>query len=621
MDVQKTRSMTLLPNTDEYFMRMALAEAHKAAEQDEVPIGAVVVCKNQVIARTHNFTEHLIDFTAHAEMQAFTSATNFLGNKYLNDCTLYVTMEPCVMCAGAAFWTRIGKIVFGAYDERRGYQRLNENVLHPIKQLLFSFLIINFSLSIAFAQNPEVKRTWHWYFGEKNGIDFSSGVPATTTTPLSHEESNASISDTDGNLLFYTNGETIFNANHQPMLNGSGLLGCQSTYRGSIIIPKPGDCNIYYLFNNDCFERLAVSGLTYSEIDMSLDGGLGGVTSNKNIQLFTPNSEILGAVHHENKRDMWVVSVKNKTNDFYAYLVDINGVNTTPVITTIGNIGYIASNSPAENAIANLVFSHNGKKMAVSENFSELGFGATDSLCLYDFDNTAGIISNRVAFAPATDSVFVGIQFSPDSKKLYVNLTNFTDVIYQYDISSNDKATIEASKTFIYQNTLSINGFDMVYGADGKIYIGAYYGVSAPNDYLNVINNPNASGTACDYQTDVLQLNSKMNENLLGVSFVQSYFDSSATIDCSQTLETEENIESALDISVYPNPFTDKATVTLPFESDVQLELSDALGRKIFSENVTGSSYELNRKNLSNGIYFLKIENNNQQIIKKIIIQ
>jgi tRNA(adenine34) deaminase len=128
--------MTIIPNTDEYFMRMALAEAHKAAEQDEIPIGAVVVCKNQVIARTHNFTEHLTDFTAHAEMQAFTSATNFLGNKYLNDCTLYVTMEPCVMCAGAAFWTRIGKIVFGAYDERRGYQRLNENVLHPTTQVV-----------------------------------------------------------------------------------------------------------------------------------------------------------------------------------------------------------------------------------------------------------------------------------------------------------------------------------------------------------------------------------------------------------------------------------------------------------------------------------------------------
>ena len=128
--------MSILPNSDEHFMRMALAEAQKAFDDDEVPVGAVIVCQNQVIARTHNLTERLTDFTAHAEMQAFTSATDYLGNKYLDKCTLYVTLEPCVMCAGAAFWTRIGKIVYGASDERRGYQRLNETVLHPTTEVL-----------------------------------------------------------------------------------------------------------------------------------------------------------------------------------------------------------------------------------------------------------------------------------------------------------------------------------------------------------------------------------------------------------------------------------------------------------------------------------------------------
>lgn len=123
--------MTILPDSDEYFMRMALQEAQKAFDEDEVPVGAVVVCKGQIIARTHNLTERLTDFTAHAEMQAFTSATNFLSNKYLDECTLYVTLEPCVMCAGASFWTRIGKVVYGASDEKRGYARLDENVLHP----------------------------------------------------------------------------------------------------------------------------------------------------------------------------------------------------------------------------------------------------------------------------------------------------------------------------------------------------------------------------------------------------------------------------------------------------------------------------------------------------------
>lgn len=117
--------------SDEYFMREALKEAQKALDHDEVPVGAVVVWKNRIIARAHNFTETLNDPTAHAEMQAFTAATNAIGGKYLSDCVLYVTLEPCVMCAGAAYWTQLGKIVFGADDEKRGYTRIRENLLHP----------------------------------------------------------------------------------------------------------------------------------------------------------------------------------------------------------------------------------------------------------------------------------------------------------------------------------------------------------------------------------------------------------------------------------------------------------------------------------------------------------
>lgn len=116
---------------DKYFMKKALDEAFIALEKDEVPIGAIIVHKNKIIAKAHNLCEQLIDFTAHAEMQVFTSATNYLQNKYLNECTLYVTLEPCVMCAGAAFWTRIGKIVYGAKDEKRGYMQADEKILHP----------------------------------------------------------------------------------------------------------------------------------------------------------------------------------------------------------------------------------------------------------------------------------------------------------------------------------------------------------------------------------------------------------------------------------------------------------------------------------------------------------
>jgi len=117
--------------SDDYFMNEALKEARKAFQADEVPVGAVVVANNIIIARAHNYTERLNDVTAHAEMQAITSAANAIGGKYLNDCTLYVTLEPCLMCAGALHWTHITKIVYGASDEKRGYTQVGQNVLHP----------------------------------------------------------------------------------------------------------------------------------------------------------------------------------------------------------------------------------------------------------------------------------------------------------------------------------------------------------------------------------------------------------------------------------------------------------------------------------------------------------
>lgn len=121
----------LTVNTDEYYMKEALKEARKAFDQDEVPVGAIIVCNQQIIARAHNLTETLTDVTAHAEMQAIGAASGFLGGKYLKDCTLYVTLEPCVMCAGAASWAHLGKIVFGAYDAKKGYSLYSSSIIHP----------------------------------------------------------------------------------------------------------------------------------------------------------------------------------------------------------------------------------------------------------------------------------------------------------------------------------------------------------------------------------------------------------------------------------------------------------------------------------------------------------
>lgn len=131
---------------DQYFMKQALKEAEKAFDQDEVPVGAVIVCQNRVIARAHNLTETLTDVTAHAEMQAITAAANVLGGKYLTDCTLYVTLEPCIMCAGAIAWAQLGRLVYGAADEKRGFQKYSSDVLHPKTEVISGVLSNDCSL-------------------------------------------------------------------------------------------------------------------------------------------------------------------------------------------------------------------------------------------------------------------------------------------------------------------------------------------------------------------------------------------------------------------------------------------------------------------------------------------
>ena len=133
---------TMDTSTDERYMRLALQEAEQAAARDEVPVGALIVARERIVGRGHNLCEQLHDFTAHAEMQAFTAASESLGGKHLDQCTLYVTLEPCPMCAGAAFWTRIGRIVYGASDAKRGFSRWNDHagLLHPKTEVVSGVL-------------------------------------------------------------------------------------------------------------------------------------------------------------------------------------------------------------------------------------------------------------------------------------------------------------------------------------------------------------------------------------------------------------------------------------------------------------------------------------------------
>ena len=142
---------------DIFYMQQALQEARKAMSEGEIPIGAVVACRGDIIARGHNLTETLHDVTAHAEMQAITAASDNLGGKYLPECTLYVTVEPCVMCAGALGWAQIGRVVFGCADEKRGYQRFAPEALHPKTQVTAGIL------------EEECRRLMQEFFRERRG--------------------------------------------------------------------------------------------------------------------------------------------------------------------------------------------------------------------------------------------------------------------------------------------------------------------------------------------------------------------------------------------------------------------------------------------------------------------
>ena len=135
--------MELSIYSDEHYMKQAFMEAQHAYEEGEIPIGAVVVCENKIIARDHNRVERLSDATAHAEMLAITAAQNHLGSKYLNECTLFVTLEPCSMCAGGLFWTQIGRVVIGALDKERGFSRYNKDIIHPKTELKLGVMAID----------------------------------------------------------------------------------------------------------------------------------------------------------------------------------------------------------------------------------------------------------------------------------------------------------------------------------------------------------------------------------------------------------------------------------------------------------------------------------------------
>ncbi|WP_299335744.1 T9SS type B sorting domain-containing protein [uncultured Psychroserpens sp.] len=407
--------------------------------------------------------------------------------------------------------------------------------------LLLSFMLVS---SILFSQNEAA----NWYFGFNAGVTFNSGSPVTMLDgELNTTEGCATISNSAGQLLFYTDGITVWDKNHNIMPNGTGLLGDPSSTQSAIVVPKPGNIDIYYIFTVD--EQAGPNGLRYSELDLALNSGNGDITTNKNILLTTPTTEKISAVAHANGTDFWVVTHEFNNADFLAYEITAAGVNATPVVSTSGS-PHSGSN---QSTIGNLKFSPSGEKLALAKSFSP------NFVELFDFDANTGVISNPITISGVfynTSEGPYGIEFSSDSNVLYVSdIGSGPSRIHQFDISLGNQTDIINSDFVLFQGNGVLGSLQLA--IDEKIYVANY-----ATNFLDVIENPNTLGATTMYTDNGVDLMGRQCR--LGLPpFIQSFFNVGIQInDTCFGDETQFSVNSSEAIVSIDWDFGDMTTST-----------------------------------------------------------
>jgi gliding motility-associated-like protein len=375
------------------------------------------------------------------------------------------------------------------------------------------YLLISLALltsAIGFSQGE----TNIWYFGVAAGLDFNT-LPATALTDgkVNAHGGSSVVSDVNGNLLFYTQGMTVWDRNHDAMPNGTFLEGHASSTQNSIIIGKPGSNDIYYVFTNG--QHSDGLGLKYSEVDMTLNGGLGDVTSNKNIQLLDSTAEKLTATYHSNQNDVWVITHERNTANFYAYKVSALGIGS-PVVSTSGVIhDGIVPNSDV--LVGQMKASPDGSQIAVATSAIPAGGSSTDyTFELLDFDNFSGVVSNPLTISGSQYEYPYGVEFSPDGTVLYCSTTE-NNKVFQFNLQAGTPADIINSEVLVAESASSTGGLQI--GPDSRVYLGRYNSF-----YLGAFNNPNTVGTGCNYVDDGLSLGTKRSRRGLP-NFITSYFN------------------------------------------------------------------------------------------------
>lgn len=354
------------------------------------------------------------------------------------------------------------------------------------------------------------EKDW-WYFGFNAGLHFVGGTPiAMIDGQVNTNEGCATISDANGNLLFYTDGIKVWNKAHVQMSNGNFLKGHPSSSMSSMCIPLPGSPNLYYIFTTP---DKGTGGLYYSVVDLNLNGGMGNVVAaKKNIEMMTTTCEKVTAVKNSSNTGYWVLAHEFGGKVYSAYSFDGNGVNMNAVNTSIGvSISY----TNGTEAIGYMKFSPLGNKLAVAHTF--VGAGAFE---IFDFDANTGVLSNPIQFLNGKIPKPYGIEFSEDGHYLYVSTNNSPSVpsrVYQIDMFAGTDSAIVASATKIYENTTYKNSGALQIGPDDRIYAAV-----KDTTILDVIQNPEVAGSGCNYVTGGMNI---MREAYLSLpNFVQGLF-------------------------------------------------------------------------------------------------
>ncbi len=370
-----------------------------------------------------------------------------------------------------------------------------------------------YSIVLVFAQ----KQTNIWYFGNQVGLNFNQVPPQPLNNgTINSLEGSSTVSDKNGRLLFYTNGIVIKNRQHLKMKNAGGLAGSTSSTNNTVAVPLPGTDSIYYVFTTGA-ANAQKQQLQYNIVNMKGDGGLGEVDpAGMNILVEDKIFEKIAAIKHCNNKDTWIVVHKWNSDEYHAYLLTSVGLSTTPVISKTGLI----ITGQDINAVGTLKFWAKGTKLAAVHSFDN------DAIELMDFDNTAGVLSNPIIIHPTSTPVSPGVygaEFSPDGRLLYVSSNDNAaenSTLYQFDITSNNAATIVASKQIIHQDIRYLAGA-LQTGPDQKIYM------AIPNETsISVIDNPNTYGAGCNFVYNKIYVGQSVQFGL--PTFLQSYFDTAS---------------------------------------------------------------------------------------------